>query len=84
MIDEVVSELEGTQERADIETRVGKLVDLGDMEQHADLLTLTAQGEDRRDRIEHDTDARYFRGWPGGDDLRRIGDDLATLVTALS
>ena len=77
------SELEGSQERTDIENQIDILIESGDMEHHAELLTLTVQGKDRRDRIEHDTDARYFREWPRGENLGRMGDDLAALIAAL-
>jgi hypothetical protein len=82
-IDDVASELEGRPKRFDIESQVDMLVESGDMEHHAELLTLTGQGKDRRDRIERDTDARYFREWPRGEVLRRMGDDLAAVIGAL-
>lgn len=68
-IDKVASELEGKQQGTDVESQIDMLVEIGDIERHADLLTLTAQGKDRRNAIERDTDARYFRGWPSGDEF---------------
>lgn len=82
-IDDVASELEGRQTRTDIERQVDLLVESGDVEHRGDLLTLTDRGKDRRDRVEHDTDAHYFREWSRGNDLRRIGDDLTALIAAL-
>lgn len=83
MLDEIASELEGRQTRSDIESQVEMLVESGDVEHSGELLALTEQGKDRRDRVEHDTDAGYFREWPRGDDLRRMGDDLTALIAAL-
>jgi hypothetical protein len=83
-MDEVAAELEWRQERTDIERRVALLVESGDLERHGVELTLTKQGKKHREMIEHETDARYFQGWPDSDDLARLGDDLTALVAAVT
>lgn len=83
-VEEVVSLLDGRQERDHVEREIKMLIDSGDVERRGELLALTEQGQDRRDSIERDTDVRFFRDWPSGDDLARLGDNLALLVEALS
>jgi hypothetical protein len=83
-VEEVLSVLEGRQERNDVEREIGVLIASGDMERNAEVLALTSRGRDRRESIEQETDIRFFRGWPDGDDLARLGDNLALLVGSLS
>lgn len=75
--------LEAKQERADVERCLEELVRRGDLARDGDDLALTPQGRRRRDDIEADTDRRYFVGWPTGEALARLGDDLSAILAAL-
>lgn len=80
----VAKALENKQDRASVERNVAALVRRGDLEREGETLRLTPQGKAARDAIESDTDRRYFAGWPEGDTLARIGEDLQAVVDALA
>lgn len=82
-LDEVAKAVESKQRRADVERNVDALARRGDLVRDGDTLRLTAQGTASREAIEAETDRRYFAGWPVGDALAQIGDDLKTVVDAL-
>ncbi|MFN2520112.1 MAG: hypothetical protein ABR525_03595 [Candidatus Limnocylindria bacterium] len=82
-VDDVAKLLENKQERADVERSIDDLMGRGDLEREGDVIRPTAQGRANRDAIEAETDRRYFVGWPEGDDLVRIGDDLSAVMEAL-
>lgn len=83
VVDELAKALEGRQERADVERRVESLVRRGDLTRDGDRLALTPQGKKRREDLEADTDRRYFQGWPDGEGLARVGDDLMAILERL-
>jgi helix-turn-helix protein len=82
-VDQVVSALDFRQTRADVEHEIDALVEARELDRKGGSLVLTELGSDRRDSIERDTDARYFRTWPKGGDLARLGHDLTALVRGL-
>jgi hypothetical protein len=83
-IDQVVSALDRRQERDEVEREIELLIESGDVERTGERLALTAQGKSQRDSIERETDVRYFRDWPRGNHLARMGEHLTLLVGALS
>ena len=82
-LDEVAAAIANKQERANVERNVETLIARGDLVREGDALRLTTQGRASRDAIERETDRRYFNGWPTGEDLARIGDDLSAINAAL-
>ena len=82
-VDDVAKALESKQERADVERSIDALVRRGDVERDGAVVRCTPQGRASREAIEADTDRRYFVGWPEGDDLARIGEDLTAVMEAL-
>lgn len=83
VVDELAKALEGRQERAHVERHVEILVRRGDLSRDGDRLALTPQGKKRREDLEADTDRRYFQGWPDGEGLARVGDDLMAILERL-
>ncbi len=82
-LDEVAKALENKQERADVERSVDSLVRRGDLERQGDVVRCTPTGRASRDAIEAETDRRYFAGWPEGEELAGIGNDLTAVMEAL-
>jgi DNA-binding MarR family transcriptional regulator len=82
-VDDLGKALEARQERADVERHVESLVRRGDLSREGHRLALTPQGKKRREGIETDTDRRYFQGWPDGEALTRLGDDVSAIVAGL-
>lgn len=82
-MDALSLELEWTQDPADVRRDVDALAQRGDLDRDGDRLALTLAGKERRDAIERQTDRAYFAGWPTGDELSRVGEDLSAVIAAL-
>lgn len=82
-LDGVAKKVEAKQEREDVERNVDALIQRGDLAREGSGLRLTPRGQAARDAIEAETDRRYFAGWPEGEELARIGEDMRALIAAL-
>ncbi len=72
------------QERGEVESALAALERRTDVRRESgDGILVTEHGRKRRDDIERATDRAYFAGWPTGDALARLGDDLTAVLAAI-
>ncbi len=67
------------QDAAEVERSLAALIREGAITREGDVLALTAAGRAARDAIETETDRRFFGGWPEGEALAELDQDLSTV-----
>lgn len=82
-VNAIAERVAAKQNRASVLANVALLERRGDVRRFGDFVAITYEGRAARDRIEAQTDAAYFEGWPGGVRLRSLADDFNALRQAV-